>query len=106
MLLKILSFALYKRPLYRLHKADHASLTYLMLQRQLSHLKGQSLTTAKVKPLIGLTVESSLMLRPTKAPIWGLRPDSYHCQTLAGLLISGALSDQKMSLSFKISAGP
>jgi hypothetical protein len=36
------------------------------------------------------------MLRPTvqsaslswnKAPIWGLRPDLYYCQTVAGLLI-------------------
>jgi hypothetical protein len=41
------------------------------------------------------------MLRPTvqsaslswnKAPIWGLRPDLYYCQTIAGLLMWGALS--------------
>jgi hypothetical protein len=43
------------------------------------------------------------MLRPTvqsaslawnKAPIWGLRPDLYYCQTVAGLLVCGALSDR------------
>jgi hypothetical protein len=45
------------------------------------------------------------MLRPTvqsarpswnKAPIWGLRPDLYYCQTDAGLLMWGALSDERM----------
>jgi hypothetical protein len=41
-----------------------------------------------------------------KAPIWGLRPDFYYCQTAAGLLMSGALSDERTGLSFKIAAGP
>jgi hypothetical protein len=49
------------------------------------------------------------MLRPTaqsassswnKAPIWGVRPDLYYCQTAAGLLIWGALSDERTGLSF------
>jgi hypothetical protein len=49
------------------------------------------------------------MLRPTvqsdrlpwnKAPIWGLRPDLYYCQTVAGLLMWGALSDERTGLSF------
>jgi hypothetical protein len=35
-----------------------------------------------------------------KAPIWGLRPDLYYCQTVAGLLMWGALSDERMGLSF------
>jgi hypothetical protein len=35
-----------------------------------------------------------------KAPIWGLRPDLYYCQTVAGLLIWGALSDERTGLSF------
>jgi hypothetical protein len=35
-----------------------------------------------------------------KAPIWGLRPDCYYCQTIAGLLTSGALSDERTGLSF------
>jgi hypothetical protein len=38
---------------YRLYKADHTFLTYLMLQRHLSHLNGRKLlTTAKFKPPI------------------------------------------------------
>jgi hypothetical protein len=40
-----------------------------------------------------------------KAPIWGLRPDFYYCQTIAGLLMWGALSDERMALSFTIAAG-
>jgi hypothetical protein len=48
------------------------------------------------------------MLRPTvpssspswsKAPIWGLRPDLYYFWTVAGLLMWGALSDERTSLS-------
>jgi hypothetical protein len=41
-----------------------------------------------------------------KAPIWGLRPDFYYCQTVAGLLMWGALSDERTGLSFTIAAGP
>jgi hypothetical protein len=59
-------------------------------------------------------VKSSLMLRPTVsrsacfniAPIWGLRPDFYYCQTVAGLLMWGALSDERTGLLFTIAAGP
>jgi hypothetical protein len=47
-----------------------------------------------------------------KAPIWGLRPD-FCCRmeygirrTFAGLLIWGALSDERTGLSFTIAAGP
>jgi hypothetical protein len=41
-----------------------------------------------------------------KAPIWGLRPDLYYCQTVAGLSIWGALSNERTGLSFTIAAGP
>jgi hypothetical protein len=34
----------------------------------------------------------SASLSWNKAPIWGLRPDFYHCRTVAGLLMCGALS--------------
>jgi hypothetical protein len=40
-----------------------------------------------------------------KAPIWGIRPDFYYCQAVAGLLMWGALSDERMGLSFTIAAG-
>jgi hypothetical protein len=43
-----------------------------------------------------------------KAPIWGLRLYSYfyYCQTIAGLLVWGALSDERTGLLFTIAAGP
>jgi hypothetical protein len=41
-----------------------------------------------------------------KAPIWGLRPDLYYCLTVAGLLMCGALSDERRGLSFTTAAGP
>jgi hypothetical protein len=40
------------------------------------------------------------------APIWGLRTDLYYCQTVADLLIWGALSDERTGLSFTIAVGP
>jgi hypothetical protein len=42
----------------------------------------------------------SASLSWNKAPIWGLRPDFHYCQTIAGLLIWGALSDERTDLSF------
>jgi hypothetical protein len=51
-----------------------------------------------------------VMLRPglpwCQASIWGPGPDSYYCQTVAGLLMWGAHSDERMGLSFTITAGP
>jgi hypothetical protein len=41
-----------------------------------------------------------------KAPIWGLRPDFNYCLTVAGLLIWGALSDERTGLPFTIATGP
>jgi hypothetical protein len=41
----------------------------------------------------------STSLSWNKAPIWGLRPDFYYCQTVVGLLIWGALSDERTALS-------
>jgi hypothetical protein len=55
------------------------------------------------------SVRVKLMLRPTvrsaspswnKARIWGLRTDLYYCQTVAGLLMWGALSNERTGLSF------
>jgi hypothetical protein len=40
-----------------------------------------------------------------KAPIWGLRPDFYYCQTFADFLMLGAVSDERTGLSFIIAAG-
>jgi hypothetical protein len=41
-----------------------------------------------------------------KAPIRGLRLDPYYCLTVAGLLMLGALSDERTGLSFAIATGP
>jgi hypothetical protein len=41
-----------------------------------------------------------------KASIWGLRPDFYYCQTVVGLLIWCAPSDERTGLPFTIAAGP
>jgi hypothetical protein len=48
----------------------------------------------------------SASLSWNKAHIWGLRPDFYYCQTVAGLLMCGAFSDKRTGLSFSIAAGP
>jgi hypothetical protein len=53
-----------------------------------------------------ITIEGqSTSLSWNKAPIWGLRPDFYYCQTAAGLLIWGAVFDERTDLPFTISAG-
>jgi hypothetical protein len=41
-----------------------------------------------------------------QAPFWDSRPDFYLCQTVVGLLMWGALSDERTSLSFTIAADP
>jgi hypothetical protein len=41
-----------------------------------------------------------------KATIWGLWPDFYYCQIVAGLLMWGALPDKRTGLSFTTAAGP
>jgi hypothetical protein len=41
-----------------------------------------------------------------KAPTWGLRPDLYYCQTVAGFLMWSALSDERTGLLFTIAARP
>jgi hypothetical protein len=48
----------------------------------------------------------SASLSWNEAPVWDLRPDFYYCQTVAGLLIWGALSDERTDLSFIIAPGP
>jgi hypothetical protein len=48
----------------------------------------------------------SASLSWTKAPIWGLRPDFYCRQTVAGLLMWGTLFEERTGMSFTIAAGP
>jgi hypothetical protein len=46
----------------------------------------------------------SASLSWNKAPIWGIIPDLYYCQTVAGLLMCALLSDERTSLSFATAA--
>jgi hypothetical protein len=48
----------------------------------------------------------SASLSWNKASIWGLRPDFCYCQTVAGVLMWGALSDERTGLPFTTAAGP
>jgi hypothetical protein len=48
----------------------------------------------------------SASLSWNKAPIWDLRPDFCYCQTVAGLLMWDALSDERTGLSFIFPIGP
>jgi hypothetical protein len=48
----------------------------------------------------------SASLSWNKAPMWGSQQDFYYCQTVAGLLMWGALSDERTCLPFTITAGP
>jgi hypothetical protein len=41
-----------------------------------------------------------------QAPIWGPRPVFCYCQTVAGLLMWGALSDERADLSFTVADFP
>jgi hypothetical protein len=68
-----------------------------------------------IEPLMGKCSQSqnyittdgqSASLSWCQAPIWGLRPDFYYCQTVAGLLMWGAFSDERTGLPFTIAAGP
>jgi hypothetical protein len=54
-----------------------------------------------------VTIDSqSASVSWNKAPIWGIRPYFYYCQTVAGLLLWGAFSDERTGLSFTVAAGP
>jgi hypothetical protein len=75
-----------------------------------------SLTTAKFKPLIFWNCSFSQSYVTTdgqwsnlswnNATVWGLRLDFYYHQTVAGLLMWGALSEERTGLSFTIAACP
>jgi hypothetical protein len=83
----------YSRPI---HSAIH---------NNVSELLGELLClTAEPEPYV-TTDGQSARLSWNKAPIWGLWPDFYYHQTVAGLLIWGALSDESIGLSFTTAAG-
>jgi hypothetical protein len=58
-----------------------------------------SYTASQVESCV-MTDSQSASLSWNKAPIWGLRPDFYYCQTVAGFLMWGALSDERTGLPY------
>jgi hypothetical protein len=56
--------------------------------------------------LLHSPVTSSLFGPNILLSIWCLRLDFYFCQIVAGLLMWGALFDERMGLSFTVAAGP
>jgi hypothetical protein len=73
-----------------------------------------SLRLSSLKPVLSWSQSQSYVmidgqsasLSWCQAPIWGLRRDFYYCQTVACLLMWGALSDERTGLPFTIAAGP
>jgi hypothetical protein len=84
--------------------------SYLVTKDFLTALNDVCLTNeSRVELSLSLMLTTdgqSASLSWNKAPIWGLRPDYYYCQTVAGLLMWGAVSDERTGLSFAIAAGP
>jgi hypothetical protein len=60
-----------------------------------------SLTPPKSQSYVA-TDGQSVSLSWCQAPIWGPRQNFYYCQTVAGLLMWGALSNERTGLSFAI----
>jgi hypothetical protein len=71
-----------------------------------AHLELRNSTADSESELYVTTDGQPASLSWNKAPFRGLRPDFYYCLTVAGLLILGALSDERTSLSFTIAAAP
>jgi hypothetical protein len=66
----------------------------------------EHLATTKVSVKVMLRPSVSRPARKVSTAIWSPRPDLYYCTTIEGLLMWGALSDERTSLPFTISAGP
>jgi hypothetical protein len=99
-----------------LHSLTSCTLPYSSFQSALSLLVRVFLPLLFTRNCIQLNWHQSVSYVTTdgqpaslswcQAPIWGLRPDFYYCQTAAGLLMWGALSDERRGLPFTITAGP
>jgi hypothetical protein len=70
---------------------------YIVKGRGYLHSQSQSYVT---------TDGQSASLSWCQAPIWGPRLDFYYCQTVAGFIMWGALSEERMGLSFITVPGP
>jgi hypothetical protein len=81
-------------------RVSHQSLTAVWIADSPVGLKPASRVESYVT-----TEGQSASLSWNKAAIWNLWPDFYYCQTVAGLLMRGTLSEVRAGLSFKIAAG-
>jgi hypothetical protein len=67
----------------------------------------QVLTRCCVFLSLNVTTDGQLAnLSWNKTLIRSLRPDFYYCQTVAGLLLWGTFSDERLGLTFTTAAGP
>jgi hypothetical protein len=68
---------------------------------------GQNLAAPLLESESYVTIDGqSASLSWNKAPIRGSGLDLYYCQTVAGLFMWSALSDERTGLSFAIATGP
>jgi hypothetical protein len=66
---------------------------------------GDALNESEFESYVTTDGQSASLSR-NEAPIWGLQPDFCYCQNVSGLLMWGALSEERTGLTFKIAAGP
>jgi hypothetical protein len=79
--------------------------TYRFIKRSSANKLSQSQSQSQSQSYVR-TDGQSASLSCNKAPIWGLRPYLYYCQTVAGLFVWGALSDERTVLSFTFADNP
>jgi hypothetical protein len=94
--------------LFYSHSLDsRSSITILfrLLNSQFHFSNLISLAKSEFESYVTIDGESA-GLSWNKAPNWGLRQDFYYYQTVVGLLMRGALCDERTGLSFTIVAGP
>jgi hypothetical protein len=97
---------------------DYALTYFTTPKRLLVTWTAVCLTTAKSEPLMlsllkpnsklcydRRSVGQSASMSWFRATTWGPRPDFYYYQTVAGVLMWGALSDERKGLSFTTAAG-
>jgi hypothetical protein len=81
--------------------------TQVLCQSRLCRAHHASLCTLESESESYITTDGQpASLSCTKALIWGIRPDIYSCQTVAGLLMWSAVSVERTGLSFTVAPGP
>jgi hypothetical protein len=101
---KVLQFLCSRRARWlTLHIWTHSAIFSAYLpepnSRLTAHLERLNSTDYSESEFYVTTDGQSTSLSWNKASIWGLWPDFYYCQTVAGLLMWGAFSDERMGLS-------